>query len=137
MYTQEALITEVENQFDNAILTEMKALPQIDLKFENLSIWVNTNHFGIFSCKKANKLILNSLSGEFKAGTSTAILGPSGSGKTTLLNFLSSRMRSKNIHKNGKLFINGQEIDSLTKIKHRFGYVMQDDILFEDLSVYE
>ena len=78
------------------------------------------------------------MSGEFKAGTATAILGPSGCGKTTLLNFLSARMReSKNLAVQGSLFINGRKENSVKSMKHRFSYVMQDDIMYEDLSPYE
>jgi ABC-type multidrug transport system ATPase subunit len=81
---------------------------------------------------------LDNLSGSFKAGTSTAILGPSGSGKTTLLNFLSDRMGSSSALKvNGKLFLNGSKIDSIQKIKHRISYVMQQDIMFEDMTPEE
>lgn len=85
-----------------------------------------------------NKLLLDNLSGQFLPGTSTAILGPSGSGKTTLLNFLSARMRtSKTLALNGKLYINGVKEDSVKTMKHRFSYVMQEDIMYEDLSPYE
>jgi len=85
-----------------------------------------------------NKLLLDNLSGQFFPGTSTAILGPSGSGKTTLLNFLSARMRtSKTLAVNGKLYINGVKEDSVKTMKHRFSYLMQEDIMYEDLSPYE
>ncbi len=71
------------------------------------------------------------------AGTSTAILGPSGSGKTTLLNYLSSRMSSSSLTVNGELLLNGRKINSIKDMKHRFSYVMQDDVLYEDLTVKE
>lgn len=81
---------------------------------------------------------MDKLSGHFEAGTSTAILGPSGSGKTTLLNFLSARMReSKTLSVNGKLYVNGRKIESVREFKHRFAYVMQNDILWEDLTPHE
>lgn len=85
-----------------------------------------------------NKLILDNLSGQFQTGTATAILGPSGCGKTTLLNFLSGRMRnSGNLAVKGGLFINGRKENSVKSMKHRFSYVTQDDIMYEDLSPYE
>lgn len=81
---------------------------------------------------------MDNLSGHFEAGTSTAILGPSGSGKTTLLNFLAARMReSGTLELKGKLFMNGRNIKSIRKFKHRFSYVMQHDILWEDMTPQE
>ena len=83
-------------------------------------------------------MILKNLSGEFKAGTSTAIIGPSGSGKTTLLNFICARMKeSPSLAVNGNLYVNGHKVDSIKEMKHRFGYVMQYDIMFEDFTPTE
>ena len=99
------------------------------------SIFFSAN---LTSLEKYNKLILENLSGQFKSGTATAILGPSGCGKTTLLNFLSARMReSKNLAVKGSLFINGRKETSVKSMKHRFSYVMQDDIMYEDLTPQE
>jgi len=84
-----------------------------------------------------NKMILKGITGRFRAGTCTAILGPSGSGKTTLLNYLGARMSSNNLSVSGELYINGNAIKSIDLLKHRFSYVMQDDILYEDLTVRE
>ena len=78
------------------------------------------------------------MSGEFKAGTSTAIIGPSGSGKTTLLNFICARMKeSPNLAVNGNLYVNGHKIDSIKDLKHRFGYVMQFDVMYQDFTPKE
>jgi len=82
-------------------------------------------------------MILKNISGGFRAGTSTAILGPSGSGKTTLLNFLSDRVNSNALEAKSELLINGNVIKSISALKHRFSYVMQDDVLYEDLTVKE
>ena len=85
-----------------------------------------------------NKLILKDLSGEFKAGTSTAIIGPSGSGKTTLLNFICARMKeSPSLAVNGNLYVNGHKVDSIKEMKHRFGYVMQFDVMYDDFTPRE
>ena len=115
----------------------MKPAPKIDVSFRDLSIWANIKAGGLFSCKSYNKLILKGIDGDFQAGTSTAILGPSGSGKTTLLNFLAARMRTKGMHVKGGLYVNGRNISSIKELKHRFAYVMQDDILFSELTVKE
>ena len=83
-------------------------------------------------------MIIKNVSGEFKAGTATAIVGPSGSGKTTLLNFICTRMKeSPSLAVNGSLFINGHRVNSINEMKHRFGYVMQDDLLYQDFSPKE
>ena len=81
-------------------------------------------------------MILKGVTGSFQSGTSTAILGPSGSGKTTLLNYLNDRMRNSNLHVNGSLKVNNIPIPSIDELKHRFAYVMQDDILYESQTVY-
>lgn len=115
----------------------MKAVPPIDVTFKDLRIWAEVK-IGPLPCSESkNKLILKGISGSFLAGTSTAILGPSGSGKTTLLNFLAARMRTRGMYVNGDLLINGHKLNSIKKLKHRFSYVMQDDILYGNLSVKE
>ncbi|TYK03309.1 ABC transporter G family member 9-like [Cucumis melo var. makuwa] len=60
------------------------------------------------------------------------ILGPSGSGKSTLLTALSGRLGGRldgSITYNGKLFS--------SEMKHRIGFVTQDDILHPHLTVAE
>lgn len=44
---------------------------------------------------------------------------------------------SKNLSVSGDLYINGHKEESVKMMKHRFSYVMQDDIMYEDLSPYE
>jgi ABC transport system ATP-binding/permease protein len=69
-----------------------------------------------------------------KSGQLIAIMGGSGVGKSTLLNILNGNIPVQH----GKIKINqldihepGQDIEGL------IGYVPQDDLLFEDLSVWE
>ena len=115
----------------------MKPVPKIDISFRDLHIWANIKSSSLLSCKSYNKLILKGINGDFQSGTSTAILGPSGSGKTTLLNFLTARMRTKGMQVKGDLYLNGRGVKSIKELKHRFAYVMQDDILFSELTVKE
>lgn len=131
------LVREVEGQFNQHMSNKMGPVPPINISFDDLKVWATIRNGPLPCMGSKNKLILKGISGAFKAGTSTAILGPSGSGKTTLLNFLAARMRTKGMYLSGDLLINGHKVNSIKTIKHRFSYVMQDDILYENLTVKE
>ena len=69
-----------------------------------------------------------------QSGKMVAIMGSSGAGKTTLLNVLSGI----NDPTSGDVFINGINIHEDTeKIKGIIGYIPQDDLLIEELTVYQ
>ncbi|RAQ80573.1 ABC transporter, partial [Aspergillus flavus] len=76
--------------------------------------------------------ILDGISGSIKKGCVFGIMGPSGAGKTTLINILAGRSRQTS----GQTALNGIEGD-LTRYQHLIGFVPQDDILLEDLTVGE
>ena len=66
-------------------------------------------------------------------GTLIGILGASGSGKTTLLNILSGSLTPTE----GHIRINGRDVHSVDRdLEGVIGYVPQDDMLIEDLTVY-
>lgn len=69
-----------------------------------------------------------------ESGTLVGIMGGSGVGKSTLLNILSGKVKPHN----GHVFINGYDIhkdkDKLTGL---IGYVPQDDLLMEELTVFQ
>src|SRR3990167_8993083 len=109
----------------------------IEFCFKNLSIWAETQEGKPFRKVTKHKLILNNVSGLFKAGTATAILGSSGSGKTTLLNYISSRMEDSVLKSNGELYVNGNLIPSIRPIKQNTGYVTQTDIVSAQLTPRE
>ncbi len=68
------------------------------------------------------------------AGKLVGIMGSSGSGKTTLLNVMAGLKEPTS----GKILVNGIDIHTQSdQIEGMIGYVAQDDILFEDLTVYE
>ncbi|OMH83246.1 ABC transporter G family member 7 [Zancudomyces culisetae] len=78
--------------------------------------------------------ILKGMSGEIQRGEMVAIIGSSGAGKSTLLNILSGRISTGSV--SGQITYRGkrrvpQEFKKVTS------YVMQDDILFPTLTVYE
>ena len=67
-------------------------------------------------------------------GQLIGIMGASGSGKTTLLKLLSGTIKSTS----GNIKINGIDIsDANEQLEGSIGYVPQDDILFEELTVYQ
>jgi len=65
-------------------------------------------------------------------GNMIGIMGASGSGKTTLLNILSGIYKPSG----GSLKINGIDVNE-DRLKGATGFVPQDDLLIEELTVYE
>ena len=85
--------------------------------------------------KKHARKILDSLSGTITGGF-WAIMGASGSGKTTLLSTISLRLDTNYMNISGEFRINGREY-SRADLKVMSAYVMQDDLLHAELTVYE
>ncbi len=80
------------------------------------------------------KCILTSISGRAEPGTMLALMGPSGSGKSTLLEILGGRS-SRSLRCKGTILFNG---GGLTKaVKRQLGYVAQDDLMHQCLTVFE
>lgn len=83
--------------------------------------------------------VLKDLSFNVNKGEFVAIMGPSGSGKTTLLNCISCFIP----HDSGKILLNGKDISSLkeaqlSKVRNeQLGFVFQDFMLLDGLSVFE
>ena len=77
---------------------------------------------------------VNDISFSIDEGSLVGILGASGSGKTTLLNLLSGIEKPSS----GNIKINGLDVikDSLA-LEGVLGFVPQDDLLIEDLTVFE
>jgi ABC-type multidrug transport system ATPase subunit len=67
-------------------------------------------------------------------GKLIGIMGSSGSGKSTLLNVLNGNERPSS----GRVLINGIDIhEAPLKVHGVIGYIPQDDLLIEDLTVFE
>lgn len=75
---------------------------------------------------------MHDLSFTLHSGTLLAIMGGSGTGKTTLLSLLNGSLRPQQ----GQLTINGHDIQE-PAVKSLIGYVPQDDLLIEELTVYQ
>lgn len=86
--------------------------------------------------KSGEKQILFNQNGYAESGEVLAIIGASGSGKTTLLNYISGYI-DFNFNCGGDISIGGDE--ELTRVDRRniSGYVLQEDILQSELTVYE
>jgi len=77
---------------------------------------------------------ITDLSFSTREGKLTGILGASGTGKTTLLNLLSGLLKPES----GDVRINGTSIYSQSdKLDGVIGYVPQDDLLVEELTVFD
>ena len=69
-----------------------------------------------------------------QGGKLIGIMGSSGSGKSTLLNVLNGNEKPSS----GRVLINGIDIhDNANSVEGVIGYIPQDDLLIEDLTVYE
>jgi ABC-type multidrug transport system ATPase subunit/ABC-type multidrug transport system permease subunit len=77
---------------------------------------------------------INDISFSIDEGKLMGIMGASGSGKTTLLNLLSGILKPSD----GSIRINGLDVNkNSSELEGVLGYVPQDDLLIEDLTVFE
>lgn len=69
-----------------------------------------------------------------ESGNMVGIMGGSGVGKTTLLNLLHGKIKPDK----GNIYINGHDLmEEAQELKGLIGYVPQDDMLIEELTVWE
>lgn len=69
----------------------------------------------------------------WEQATSSALLGPSGCGKTTLLKIISGLLKPTE----GKVLLNGQEVNHLSPKERNIAQVFQFPVVYETLSVYD
>jgi ABC transport system ATP-binding/permease protein len=80
------------------------------------------------------KLGLHGIDMQEESGRLVAIMGASGSGKSTLLNVLNGNYRPSR----GQVTVNGTSLHAqLDDFKGLIGYVPQDDLLIDELTVYQ
>jgi ABC-type multidrug transport system ATPase subunit/uncharacterized tellurite resistance protein B-like protein/ABC-type multidrug transport system permease subunit len=81
-----------------------------------------------------NSVALDDISFEIDYGDLVCVIGPSGSGKSTLLNIINGYAKPTE----GVVELNSYNLHrEYSAIKDYLGYVPQDDLLFENLTVYE
>ncbi|KAL6781161.1 hypothetical protein ACKKBG_A10055 [Auxenochlorella protothecoides x Auxenochlorella symbiontica] len=78
--------------------------------------------------------ILFGIQGRIEPGEVLALMGPSGSGKTSLLSIMGARAQ-KLMKVSGSVTFNGAPLTK--RLKRQVGYVLQDDLLYESLTVEE
>lgn len=102
-----------------------KGKPRIVLNVENVEYRFTKRTYG-----------LHPLSFQERSGDLVGILGGSGVGKTTLLNVLNGKLKPNS----GTITINGYDLHDPRNeelLKGVIGYVPQDDLLLEELTVYK
>lgn len=102
-----------------------KGKPMIVLNVENIEYRFSRKVYG-----------LHELSFQERSGDLVGIIGGSGVGKTTLLNILNGKLKPHG----GIITINGFDIhdpQNEDKLQGVVGYVPQDDLLLEELTVYQ
>ncbi|XP_013114017.1 ATP-binding cassette sub-family G member 1 [Stomoxys calcitrans] len=97
----------------------------INIKFANVNYRVQDG--------KQTKILLNDISGEFRAGELSAVIGPSGCGKTTLLNLLAGYGIQTN---SGCVYINDKP-QNAKEFGQKSRYVLQHDDISPHFTVWE
>lgn len=87
---------------------------------------------------KNEKKILQNIKLAFQPGKLSVVLGPSGSGKTTLLSLMAgvSGAMPASAKQSGLILMNGKETSS-SAIRKLVGFVFQDDVILETMTVQE
>jgi ABC-type multidrug transport system ATPase subunit/uncharacterized tellurite resistance protein B-like protein len=89
---------------------------------------------GIYYTFKGGKIGLQNVNISEESGNLIALMGASGAGKSTLLHVLNGSEKPSS----GHVIINGVDIHNQpAKIEGVIGFVPQDDLLIEDLTVYQ
>lgn len=116
----------VDRVFDFLSEEEQEEDKENTIKLENPKGNVSFEHvkFGYYE----DKILINDLNAEIKAGQMVAIVGPTGAGKTTLINLL---MRFYELN-GGAIKIDGVDTRDMKRedLRELFGMVLQDTWLF-------
>jgi ABC-type multidrug transport system ATPase subunit len=111
------------------------------IEFKNMSLTL-----------KNGTSVMDGVNGSFKPGRLCAVMGPSGAGKTTIINLVTGKVRSTagqvcrvcicvflRVERVfccfAQVFVNGEQLDGLSKYSKLVGFVPQDDIMIRELTV--
>ncbi|CAK4472631.1 unnamed protein product, partial [Aphanomyces euteiches] len=145
---------------NNVEAASRKAMPQVEIRFKDLSIaadvvvatkdganelptLVNTVTKAVMGLAKTKRVfhkdILHPFSGVLKPGTMTLLLGQPGSGKSSFMKMLAGRFHEeKNITVGGNVLFNGTKREEVKKQIPQFvSYVNQRDYHFPMMTVQE
>ena len=110
----------------------------LEAHYQKMGLWENTAQRVEFCGRDINFRFPNSdngmhnLSFTLRSGEFLAIMGGSGTGKSTLLSILNGTLSPQE----GRITINGHDI-SEPQARDLIGFVPQDDLLIEELTVYQ
>jgi ABC-type multidrug transport system ATPase subunit/uncharacterized tellurite resistance protein B-like protein len=120
----------IRGQFDTIYYTDIVSKFQDTKDLQKLSLEVN--HIG-YTFKNGHIGLRNIHFGE-NSGKLMGIMGASGAGKSTLLNILNGSDKPTE----GQVLLNGVDIHANPEfINGVIGFVPQDDLLFDQLTVYQ
>ena len=117
---------EIEELLETNVVEDV---PKVNIYWTDIFFSVET--------ETKNVEVLKGITGHANPGELLAIMGSSGAGKTTLLNVLSDKVqKSKFVKCSGDVLANNQNINNFG-FHNYIGYVTQDDILIDTLTVKE
>ena len=101
-------------------------------EFSKVTLSFNVKNLSF--CFANKKIGLRSINLSEEAGKLVGIMGASGAGKTTLLNVLAGLEKPSD----GEVLLNGVNVhQNLERVRGMMGYISQDDLLIEELTVFE
>lgn len=113
----------------NYLLNKYLQLEELKQFIRNIKVHELYHEF-----KKGQKVALDNINFDLNSKEMLAIMGPSGSGKTTFLKCLLGEITPKRMN----ITINDKPYNpQLSTYRRSIAYVPQDDLLFENLTIYQ
>ena len=122
-------------------IAQSRSLSTEDAEFRGFQVVPPENRFSFefedlgLQLKGKTKFVLKGVTGSIKHSSMVAVMGPSGAGKTSFMNAVTGRAYYAN--RTGVLRINGRDDVTMQDVAGHVGFVPQDDIVHDDLTVFE